>query len=466
MSAVEVIEGLLQLAAGETVSAPHLDTLIANTAIATSMAPFHQAARADFGDVPGLLATATHRAVQDPAKTGHRINWIVRKLADWRPATDPNGVQLFAALSAANVVDRDDSFWLAAASEIQKNRALSSALEIVAKRWNIRPEVLPEAPIWERESLNALLAADLRQEWRDLFVLGNQFGLPDPDGAIQQAFRALALFDRPRLLKIADAATSWFDATLITSGLPLAQALILAETSKSDYVRFALIDRITVREVRPLDEEDTRALRNFLIRLGADFDMWPVALSILNSYPSRYSHIREALGRALAHLAPWALEAYVDSIELRASDKEGSLAVAGTLEVFRRHAPPWRQNVIWKRAYDRWTEWNFGANSGEGLDHVSSSALDYAVVGWVMGLGTGASDLETEFEVGLRELDTLWLPSRTVAISHFNRLLSRYNLKMHAIAARASALSWLPGKLSKMPKAATPFVCRRYAGLK
>ncbi len=420
----------------------------------------------DFGDVPHLLAALPNLAPELARHLARRLGWTVKVLTDWDPRQDRSRLRIEAALTSAAAWDGAGSFWEVVAPRIGGQRTTTAAFEIVLQGRAPQASVPENAPIWEREHFQALQQAERAGAWARLGERAQAFQrLPRLDIGATQAALALALMDWPRLVRLADRADGWLRGHLLLEPLSLADAFRLATASTSGHVRFAALERVARREVRGLSAAEETALRNLIIVLAKDRDGWPGWLAVCNRFPVHHPHMQVAFGRALARSEQNALRAYVDSISLSTSDTGMRACVTRCLSEFRARAPEARRRELWSKAFNRWRAWDFGLHEGQELTAIASSALDYAVVGWLIEgeLRRSSEDLERSFEQDLQALNMRWHGSSNSAISGFFRLLSRHQVLAHAINRSESDRDWLPGPFVYAPTtAADEFIRRRY----
>ncbi|SAY46716.1 hypothetical protein [Komagataeibacter rhaeticus] len=279
--------------------------------------------------------------------------------------------------------------------------------------------------------------------------------LPFLDGGARQALLALRFFDWLRIIRLADRTDSWIRTHFMLESLSLADALRVAIACRNKYVHFTVIERVTRRETRILSPEENRYLRNLLIILSKDKINWPHWLEIFNKYPVRAAHMQIAIGQALAHVDQRACQDYVYSISLDNDSVENQECVERCLSVFKRSTTRARRCILWRCAFECWQNWNFGIEKNNNLTAISRSALDYAVVGWLVEgeEKKTLSDIERSFEKKFRTFELQWHKSETAVTSGFFRLLSQYQIKRHAIDQSVNDLYWLPKSIVYTPEA-------------
>lgn len=469
MTGASTLRRLLDVWDGEVVAPPGIEGVISELGAEnadTMIGRLTAATQADLGDVPHALAASPGFAADETLHLARRLGWTVKALADWDPHKERSGLRIEAALASAAAWNSHGGFWEAVRPRLRGCRLTITALEIVLRGRAPQTRVPENTPVWEREHLQAMQEAERTQDWAELGERARAFEqLPRPDLSAQQATLALSFLDWPRLVRLADRSEGWLHGHLLMAPLPLAEALRLAAASRNGYARFAALERVAYREVRPMLPQEETALRNLLIVLAKDVNEWPRWLTVCNRYPLRHPHMQTAFGLALARSDEPALQAYVHSISLSTSDTDIRVNVTHCLSVFRARAGADRRGALWRAAFERWEAWDFAKNEEQNLISLARSALDYGVVGWLVEGQPQKSlaNLEQTFVEDLRTLDMQWHASLSSAISGFFRLVSRYQVLSHASHRLAGDADWLPGPSVELPPAATDeFLQRKY----
>ena len=144
---------------------------------------------------------------------------------------------------------------------------------------------------------------------------------------------------------------------------------------------------------------------------------------------------------------------------------EGRRCVAECLAEFRRRATLPRRQALFRRAFERWDAWNFGAAQDQGLTAPGRSELDYAVAGWLIEFAEPSYiQAETQaFEDRLKSLEAEWHSSISVLVTRFNQLLSRYQMFAFPGSRSKDGSAWLLDQEVFTPSAAkSVFVRTRY----
>lgn len=397
------------------------------------------------------------------ARLHDRFGGVVDALATWDPAWDNKCADLENALTLATPWNADDRLWTLLASLLPNSRTISLGLALIILSRRIEVNIPDETPIYEREMLEDLRKFERERDWGRLMDMSGRFPTASPDPPEGVAVQGLHVLDRPRLIAVANQMDRWMRAAAFIEPLSMGDAIRIATASKSDAVRFAVLERAMHREDGPWKPADNVALRDMFIILASGSD-WPKWLHAINRYPVRCRQFLPALGRALARMNAESLSQYVSSLDLQSSDEEARKLVARCLAEFRVHANLSRRQHLWKAAFERWTQWDFGKNKGERLTSVGRSALDFAVLGHLIE-GEGRSlvtNAEHRFEGELREHEIQWHPSISEAIAGFNRMLSRYQLFAAAQKAIGRGEIWGLDDEICYPAAASELIRARY----
>jgi hypothetical protein len=416
------------------------------------------------------LAQAVQPADASPLTANElsaRFGWLVTTLQEWDRTHDPHGRRLYGALAAASVWDFESGLWHVLSPLLSNVDRLVAALDRILSSRQIQPTAPPNTPLWEREHLDKLLEADQREDWIVLAELAHAFPLPITDGAFNQATRAQFAIGYGRLVPLISKQTTWLGSVAFLAALPFVDACRIAADSGAPRIRFTVLELATVRLRRELSRDESEALRLLLVESAKDEMTWPAFMQAFNRYPARYPVIQRPLGLTLATATTAAIHAYVDAIELSAGDS-GADAVANCLTAFRCQTSTELRRVLWNRAYERWSLWNFDLASGKNLITPARSVLDFAVLGWLLE-SAPVDFAQTEiaaFGIQLQAIDAEWHASVTTLRSAVNRLLSRYQLFARAIAIRAGSLDWLDDVHPNLPtELASAFASARYGRL-
>jgi len=420
-----IVEEILANWSGEQAPMPSVERILASE-IPDTEDPLDALTEAVITDI--------NRASNDTSALTNYLGWTIASLGEWGADDDRYGRRLVAALVAAKIWDVGDGFWPKLAKHYPHNEGLISGLKRLASGTKAEVVVPLGTPRYEIEILESLRKAEARGDWVELEQRTSAFhNRPGHTYALEEAIRGLYRLAPDEAIALADRQTTWFDARPLTGALRTADALYLARRSASGHVRFAALETV-LRDRRPLTSLETDALANLFREMSSDVEAWPTWLSMFNRSPTKYPHIQHALGRALRDCTGIGLRAYIDAIGLSTPTARGRVEVAACLNEFSAAAPLEARRSLSKRAWERWTAWDFGANGDDETISADSSELDYAVLVW---LGCFEDKALIELEMKRIESDILlveheWHSDITALQRKVNRLAARW--KIYAIA--------------------------------
>jgi hypothetical protein len=322
------------------------------------------------------------------------LRWLLRELREWQAAADPGSRTLFAMFIAAQANDWDNTFWEQVPDDIGNNAELVQRLKALLGSFSTghatRGGMAP--PIWEVEAVEAFEAADREGDW---VGIGSRLGFFEhqlvPSTVLVQPVRCLYRCGISHLLDAVANLRQTVIALQLASALRVDQRLGVAVGSNNPYIEFAgvhqtISGRHAVRELSPTDEQ---MLREVLLKVAADGPRWRAWMQLFNAYPVRYPALQAPLGAALAEAPEPALDAYLNAIVLSVrpvkppAQNPNRQCIASCLRRFRANAPPHKRAMLWTKAYERLSRWDFDrANPQTYLLNVSRSDLDYALVGF------------------------------------------------------------------------------------
>jgi hypothetical protein len=360
-------------------------------------------------------------------------------------------------LIVAQANDWDDSFWEQVPEDIENNAELVQRLKALLGSFSTgyatRGGMAP--PIWEVEEVKAFEAADCEGDW---VGIGSRLRLFErqlvPSTVLVQPVRCLYRCGISHLLDAVANVRQTAVALQLAGALRVDQRLGVAVWSSNPYVEFAgvhqtISGRHTVRKLSPTDEQ---MLRKVLLKVAADEPRWRAWMQLFNAYPMRYPALQAPLGAALAEAPEPALDAYVNAIVLSVRPVKPPVqnlnrqCIASCLRCFRANAQPHKRAMLWTKAYERWSRWDFDrANRQTYLSSVSRSDLDYPLVGFATECKNDSDRGETHKGIigELNELESDWYVSSMEIISGFHRILSRFQPYAHADFALANGGDWL-----------------------
>lgn len=175
----------------------------------------------------------------------------------------------------------------------------------------------------------------------------------------------------------------------------------------------------------------TSVLERLLLDIAgtAHWKAWMIALY---KYPQQEELPLAALANALTQLTPDHWTSFVDSLSLSYS-RQAAQPVCNILSSFERLRGAKAALPMWKAAFRRWEEWDYGSKDPNFfLGAPISCALDFPVSMYYSALSaTQRSMEEVLLQKTVDEIETMWFPDISQLVTERNRLLSRLRLVKH-----------------------------------
>ena len=352
---------------------------------------------------------------------GH-FGWLVDALVTWDPSRTTWLADLETILVALSLWNPDGRLWPVLGRLLPNASDLTAGLAGVLLSRDVSVDLPEGTPVYEREMLSELQDAERSKDWGRLMAMAGRFPIAQSHPVEREAVRGLWELDQDRLVKVANRMEAWMRAGPVVGSLPMEDAFDLARNSTSDAVRFAVLDRAMHRGERQLNASSGIALTKLLVALSGDA-CWRTWLAAFNRYPVRCPQFQTPLGRALAQMGARQIDAYIASLDLRPNDGDGRPLVTRCLAEFHSLASLATRRILWRSAFDRWCDWDFAAGVDGHLTNVTTSVLDYAVVGHLLEGDPQNKTLNAEarFEKDLVEHENQWHGSLSHAITGYNR---------------------------------------------
>ena len=381
------------------------------------------------------------------------LRWVLQELAVWTLDSDPRLVKMTSLMVALNEFDWSDAQW-SLLPDTAVNPLLPKLLcDIVS---NYRCEIQCE-PGYRASRTNDLIAAltkaDSVGDWASIAANWQQIETWLHGGLfLEQAVPCLACFDMSGLASAMDEVSQIQTAYLVARSLSEVNRVRLARATSSWRYRFASVLSIAWggNVFKDLGDEARDELTALLAMVSQDADQWPRWMQAFNQDPIRFPALQPALGKALAQAPEYAWTSYVESISLYAwplngptygqqSRLDGRQSVAVCLRAFREAATPEQRCRLWRLAYTRWQQWNFGLHSSSEhyLGSIVGSELDYAIAAHAAEcLNTSERDaLLASLVKEANDIELRWHQSISDLRSSRNSFLSR----MQPLLAAGSA---------------------------
>lgn len=399
----------------------------------------------------GLIGHAPDRWTPSDEVQGNwvkLVRWMVRELREWHPDTDPKGIRVVTLLVVAQYFAGEENIWAEMPDDLKANQQLLSLLARFASRLTVDFIAVEDAPIWEREKITSLADADAREDWPQLRNLWPRLqALVHSNFFSIQLSKFLAHYDLPRLAQATAGISTSCNAMQFSVSLDRLSNLRLALASDNKYIQFSSVfDALGLGIRRPLklSAQERDKLTQLLLKVSADESQWRGWMKAFGGSP--HGGLEESLGAALVTAPHHALEAYIESLDLKPPSAGSRDLAAQGLRTFRDMADLPRRQQLWTLAFQRWSRWDFNAESPD--THMSSIAgteLDFAIVGYALECLTAEQRTQAREQVadGLQAILLTWHASRGGIISSWNRWLSRYQPYAHAEHVLAFNQDWL-----------------------
>jgi hypothetical protein len=388
------------------------------------------------------------------------LRWLVRQLHEWSAQNDLRRERFTALLVAMRYCDLDDNLWVALPANPAPCQEFLVMLEQIVTRatFAVARRGWQSVPIWEEEVVKRLQEAELEQDWLKISELWPSFQAAQfPNLVLEQAVRCLNRFSFEQLVRATQGINQFAIAVQVADSLSVHNLLALGHASDNHFIQFACVFQFHQSRTTRLDGPEQSLLAQLFLKVTQDSPRWKKWMKVFNRYPLRYPEIQSALGIALAQAPDTAVRAYVEGIRLNALPNNQSRGcVAECLTAFRRASTRERCRTLWSLAFQRWSEWGFGArNEDDHLFEVSTSELDYGVVAYVIECMSEKDRSAASAGIlgKLRAHDTTWHASLTGCITEWNRLLSEFQPYAHADRIAQSGDAWLSEGISYWPSA-------------
>lgn len=321
------------------------------------------------------------------------------------------------------------------------------------------------APVWERELMQSINEADTNERWSVLSKHWQAFEhVVRPHYLFSEASRFLYAQDLNGLIQIVDGMSTMWDILHAVQRLTAEEKMHLASLSQNARARFVLVQDALfhVPENEALSEQQSEYLKNILTKVMACNQEWSEWMGAFNEYPVRVPQLQTTLGRVLSNGDNATLCSYINAISLHHNHNGCRLQVTDCLKAFRENASLEKRQELWKIAFDRWEQWNFGIPTEDvKLMQVAWSQIDFAVIGYFLEV-LERSDLESlrsKFSKVFFNMQFEWYAEDVEFIHNYHREISRFAL---IPGPNASAHDWSLPTTRRVPY--DPEL-DRYAGL-
>lgn len=398
-----------------------------------------------------FIATEQRPSAEDIGRWIALMRWFIRELQEWRLINDPSFHKLTTLFVVSAYCDQNGDLWTALPNGVEQNNDLLRALErlIAGISYSFAARELRPEPIWEREAVEKLEVADAKEDWFTISELWPMFERSIIPSVFQtQAARCLYRFGFESLVQTLDGTSQTILAMQFAGSLTIGQRFNLGISSNNPYIQFGCVYQTFYHwpKTNGLGPEEKQSLKQLLLRVADNGPRWAKWMQVFNRYPLRYPAMQQALGEVLAIASENSINAYIESINLSTTCDGSRRSVAECLRAFRTVAHPDRAQVMWRLAYQRWSQWQFELTSkNKYLFEIGCSELDYAIVAYVIECMTEHERDEalSQLTDTLHVVDNTWHASLSDCITYWNRLLSQFQPYAHAAQIARLEESWL-----------------------
>jgi len=417
----------------------------------------------DFGFLQYLYMRSEATKRDAKKRQAALIRWILDSSKRWKENEDKGLRTLVAILLTSRRCGGEAGLWHMLPDESGPSAEFLSVLSSLVSKLQISYDIpeSPEPPIWEREFVEAFKKADATCDWSEIANRWQQFSNAVwPAPLLEEMVRCLASYKLKGLVQATNSIQQSPSAMQIARMLHVSQRLRLALATDSNHIRFCCafttVSHQTGAEELSVDEE--ACLSDLLVQVSTSTDEWIKWMATFNTYPLRYPLLYRALGNALAKISQEAALTFIDTIQLhpiRVNDMDESRElISECLRAFKQQAIPEYRQALWTSAYQHWLDWRFDKNNpNTNLFEINRSPLDYAVVSYIH-----ECQREAEREAALEKLqnqfsnvELAWHTTETTCTTEWNRLLSVYQLYVHAYKIAETGEDALPNSCIYYP---------------
>ena len=412
---------------------------------------FFDEMRRQFNFIALLQVTEQHPSTEDLGRWVALMRWFIRELQEWRLSNDPKFHKLTILFVVSAYCDRNGDLWTTLPDGAEQNNDLLHTLErlIAGIRSDAVMRGLGREPIWEREAVKKLKEADTEKDWLTISELWPSFENSIIPNVFQiQSVRCLYRFGFTILVNALNSASQTILAMQFADSLAVGQRLTLGVASNNHYIQFGCVYQTFFHWPRTnqLSDKEQQLLKQLLFKVTHDQPNWEKWMHVFNRYPLRYPAIQQTLGEVLAIASESSINSYIESINLSTTCDGSRRLVAECLRAFRTVAQPDKAKQMWRLAYQRWMQWQFGLTSKDKyLFDIGYSELDYAIVAYVIECLSEKERNEalSKWTSNFHVAGNAWHNSLSDCITHWNLLLSQFQPYAHATQVAHIEESWL-----------------------
>jgi hypothetical protein len=385
------------------------------------------------------------------------IAWAAETLANWNAQDDSTSQKLRIIFAIAISLKISAGRFFQLSNSGSSNSDLRNKLSQYLFDLSLVVTAFPTSRPEESDFVTKVQEADRLGDWaaleRDAGQILDHINAPWVTAIAQ----FLADIAPDELLKVLQGATSIFKSYALLSQLPMASAIELTSISTNNHTRFALLCSLGKGLAKfdvSLSDSDQRALACIWAALAKDELAWPQWMAAFNTYPVRFPRLQKSLGQAMASMSQSAMYTYINAVSLSSGSHCRSVMAEG-FESFRSLASVGQRLQLWQLAFDRWSSWNFGEGDEGALLGIRTSALDFAVIAYVIEGMTEEQCLAELSSLAAQalEIENEWHRDQShLRIAH-NRLISRFHYVATGNCKRDVDGDWLDNTM-RIPEAA------------
>lgn len=383
-------------------------------------------------------------------KLASSVRWLIGILSGWRQGDDPTYATLATTIAVAARLDDNGVLWALMPAAIAQNYELGRTLADILAGFQVKIELtaFSRSPIVDEERIEELSKAEGEKNWPALRFFAENIPFHfHASAAVNQSVGLLNRFFPDLLIEATRAVSQIGIAMQVVTAMSIDDAFDFATRSQSDIVQFAAVCRLVAMHdgVQALNSAQEEALATLLCRVSADAPRWAAWMKAFAAHPYRARQMQPAIGLCLARSDEIALRAYIDAIDLQAGWL-GRDEVKACLGAFANRVSLERRQAAWKMAFNRWSDWSFGAQSDHSIySEITVSNMDFAVVGYASECLTPK---EREAYIAgcwhvAERAELMWHRSQREFMNYIYRGLSRLQPFYHSGICGADRDKWL-----------------------
>jgi len=313
------------------------------------------------------------------------IAWLISGLRKWSKQHDSDYSQLKTFLIILNSFDDNSYLYEILPSAIKENTELLDDLQRLISNFKCNLSTKSNGtPICIHEAVIAFEEAISNKNW---VKISESLRIVEQsiyhNFLMAEIIKLLAALDFTRLC---NAFCSSQDVMILRTSayaLTTEQNLLLAVSSDNPFVEFVIFYSVVSKKgnIDKFSADEESQIVTILEKVSKDVVRFKAWMDIFNKYPI----LQTALGLFLAKSKNDSIfDIYINSIDLTSSSKICRESEE-CFDTFRKNAAIENRKILWKKAYQRWSEWKFETNMpNKYLFRVSFSILDCALIGYFL----------------------------------------------------------------------------------